>query len=75
VVFRLFFLFQNFNFENALNFPFLIIRSIKRLKEYTFFKLLNFMIIKKLWIQRHAFCYIMDDGNFPKDLYFVYGRG
>lgn len=73
--FRLFFSFQAFYMKGAPDYPSLIIHSITKLKEYIYSKLLNFMIIKKLWTSRHTFCYIRDDRKFPENLFSDYGRG
>jgi len=75
VFFRLFLCFGVVNGKGPFSFPSLIIHSIKRLKEHISLKNLNLMVLKKLWISRHAFCYIIDDGIFPINLYFAYGRG
>lgn len=73
--FRLFFLFRFFPQKNKFNISNLIIHSIKKLTEFIPPQSLNLLIIKKLWMRRHTFCYIMDDEYFSKNFYYAYGRG
>ncbi len=68
--FRLFFCSRVISVKGPFGFHHIIVPYIKRLEEYIAFIYLNFMIIKKLWVSRHAFCYIMNEGDFYIDLYF-----
>lgn len=69
--FRLFFCSRVISVKGPFGFHHIIVPYIKRLEEYIAFIYLNFMIIKKLWVSRHAFCYIMDDRRFYINPHFV----
>lgn len=75
VFFRLFFYFRAVSTKGSFGFLPDIIPYLKRLEKYITLIYVNLMIIKKLWISRHAFCYINDDRDFYINLYFAYGRG
>ena len=61
VLFRLFFFLKGENLTSPTVFSSNFISNIKRISEHMNAVKLNFLIIIKLWEQRHAFCYIIDN--------------
>lgn len=71
VFFRLFFCFKIISIKDPFGFHPTIVPYMKRLEKHVALFYLNLMIIKKLWLSRHAFCYIMDDESFYNNPYFM----